>query len=60
MVLSVLIVLLAARLIMNAKEQEKQQALMIKTDDELIGRHFHMQRDGAEDVDMNTGAPDGT
>ena len=26
---------------------------MVKTDEELIGQHFYMQRDGSEDVDMN-------
>lgn len=49
----ILLVLLVVKLFMNAKEQERQQALMIKSDEELIGQHFYMPRDGAEDVDMN-------
>lgn len=52
-ILLILFVFLVVKLIMNAREQEKQQALMIKSDDELIGQHFYMSRDGAEDVDMN-------
>lgn len=40
-------------LIKNAKEQERQQELMVKTDAELIGTHFYMPRNNAEDVDLN-------
>lgn len=45
--------LLTVTLIRNAKEQEKQQALMVKTDEELIGTHFYVPREGKEDVDVN-------
>ena len=39
--------------IRNSKEQEKQQALMVKTDEELIGTHFYVPRGDKEDVDVN-------
>lgn len=52
-VLLLLIVYMVLKLVSNAKEQEKQQALMIKTDEELIGTHFYVPRDGVEDVDVN-------
>ena len=47
------IVLLAIRLVMNAKHQERQQELMVKTDEQLIGSHFYIPRDGKEEVDVN-------
>lgn len=52
-VLLSLTVLLGGALFRNAKEQERQQALMVKTADQLLGTHFYMPRDDAEAVDMN-------
>lgn len=52
-VIVVLIGLLVVQLIRNAKKQEIEQALMVKTDEELIGEHFYMPRSGKEDVDLN-------
>lgn len=40
-------------LIKSNLEWERQQELMVKSDDELIGEHFYMPRDSAEDVDIN-------
>lgn len=48
-----LVVVIMGILIKNAKEQEKQQTLMIKQDTDLIGKHFYMPREGKEAVDMN-------
>ena len=48
-----IIAVLIITMIRNSKEQEKQQALMIKTDEELIGTHFYVSRDDKEDVDVN-------
>ena len=45
--------LLTGTLIRNTREQEKQQALMVKTDEELIGTHFYVPRGDKEDVDVN-------
>ena len=39
--------------IRNTKKQEMQQALMVKSDEELIGIHFSIPRSGKEDVDLN-------
>lgn len=47
------VTLLAASLAVGCKELAKQKEQMAKTDGELIGRHFYMPREGAEDVDMN-------
>ena len=33
--------------------REEDQKNMVKTDEELIGKHFHMKRDGKNDVDLN-------
>lgn len=52
-VLLILIMVIVVTLIHNGREQARQQALMVKSDDELIGTHFFMDRDGAESVDMN-------
>lgn len=52
-VLLSLLTLLGGTLYKNAKEQERQQALMVKPDAQLIGTHFYMPRENAEDVDMN-------
>ena len=52
-ILLVIIALTAITLVRNAKEQEKQQALMVKSDEDLIGQHFYMPRENAEDVDIN-------
>lgn len=51
--IAVLIGLLVVQIIRNAKKQEIEQALMVKTDEELIGEHFYMPRSGKEDVDLN-------
>lgn len=37
----------------DAKLQKEDQEKMVKTDEELIGEHFYMPRNGKEDVDMN-------
>ena len=53
----ILILIIIAALVIiairNSKEQEKQQALMVKTDEELIGTHFYVPRGDKEDVDVN-------
>lgn len=33
--------------------REEDQKNMVKTDEELIGKHFHMKREGKNDVDLN-------
>lgn len=48
-----LIVILSVALFINIKKQERQQALMVKTDEELIGQHCYLPRDSAEDIDVN-------
>lgn len=52
-VLLSLAALLGGTLYHNAKAQERQQALMVKTDAQLIGTHFYMPRENAEAVDIN-------
>lgn len=37
----------------DAKLQKEDQENMVKSDEELIGEHFYMPRNGKEDVDMN-------
>lgn len=48
-----LILLLAGTLVWNAKEQEKQQVLMIKNDEDLLGRRLEIPRDGEKSVRVN-------
>lgn len=37
----------------DAKLQKEDQENMVKSDEELIGEHFYMSRNGKEDVDLN-------
>ena len=53
LVIMILCSVLVITLIKNSKEQERQQELMVKTDAELMGTHFYMPRNNAEDVDLN-------
>ncbi|MBR0281957.1 MAG: alpha/beta hydrolase [Oscillibacter sp.] len=52
-VFSLLIAALVVTLLRNVKEQERQQALMAKTDDQRIGKRFYLPRDNLEDVTVN-------
>ena len=48
-----LFLLLAVRIFVNLRQLAEDQAMMIKTDEELIGTHFYVPRDGKDDVDVN-------
>ena len=37
----------------DSKLREEDQKLMVKSDEELIGEHLYIKRDGADDVDVN-------
>ena len=52
-VIVILIVLLIVKIIYDAKLRQKDQEMMVKSDDELIGEHLYIQREGADDVDVN-------
>ena len=54
----VLAVALVVTLIRNGKRSAEDQAAMVKTDEELIGTHFYVPRDGKDDVDVNLYLPD--
>ncbi|MBR2189875.1 MAG: alpha/beta hydrolase [Eubacterium sp.] len=46
-------VVLIIKVIHDQKLQAEDQQNMVKTDEELIGEHFYLKRDGKEDVDLN-------
>lgn len=50
---SLLLAALVVTLFRNAKEQERQQALMVKTEEQRIGTRFYLPRDNLEDVSVN-------
>ncbi|MBQ8995978.1 MAG: alpha/beta hydrolase [Oscillospiraceae bacterium] len=52
-VIGVAVLGLVLKAIHDQKLQAEDQQNMIKTDDELIGEHFYLKRDGKEDVDLN-------
>ena len=52
------IVFLVMQFIKDKKIQEEDQKLMIKTDEELIGEHLYIERDGKESVDVNIYIPE--
>ncbi|MBQ8960539.1 MAG: alpha/beta hydrolase [Ruminococcus sp.] len=52
-VIVILIVLLIVKIFYDAKLRQKDQEMMVKSDDELIGEHLYINRDGADDVDVN-------
>ena len=53
LVIVILIVLLIAKAINDAKLRQEDQGLMVKSDEDLIGEHMYIHRDGAEEVDVN-------
>ncbi|MBR1823155.1 MAG: alpha/beta hydrolase [Ruminococcus sp.] len=54
----ILIVLLTVKAVHDAKLRQKDQEMMVKSDDELIGEHLYIQRESADDVDVNIYIPD--
>lgn len=52
-VIVVAAVALIIKVIHDQKLQAEDQQNMVKTDEELIGEHFYLKRDGKEDVDLN-------
>lgn len=52
-ILLVLIVALVISTIRSGRRSAEDQARMVKSDDELIGTHFYVPRDGKESVDVN-------
>ena len=49
----VLIVLFVFKACSDMKLRAEDAKNMVKTDEELIGEHFYMKRDGKDDVDLN-------
>ena len=52
-IIIVLILLIIIKFIYDRKIQEKDQELMIKSDEDLIGEHLFIKRENKEDVDVN-------
>lgn len=52
-VIVVAVIAIVMKVIHDQKLQAKDQENMVKTDEELIGQHFYMPRNGKEDVDLN-------
>lgn len=57
LVILILGIALVARLVItflhDSKIQEQDQLLMVKSDEELLGEHIYIKRDGKGDVDVN-------
>ncbi len=52
-VLLVLIVILAAQVIIRQRQQAEDQVMMVKSDEELIGTHMYITREGEKEIDVN-------
>ena len=52
-VIVVAIIAIIVKMIHDQKLRAEDQENMVKTDEELIGQHFYMPRNGKEDVDLN-------
>ena len=57
-VLLLLIAALVVSVIRSSRRSAEDQARMVKSDEELLGTHFYMPRDGKESVDVNLYIPD--
>ena len=53
LLLLVIIVVLIVQILVSRHRQAEDQAMMAKSDEELIGTHFFVPRDGNTDVDVN-------
>ncbi len=58
MLIILLVIVIAAaalviKILIDRKNQAEDQATMAKSDNELIGEHFYLPREGKEDVDLN-------
>ena len=53
LVIIVLIALLIIKAIHDNKLRAEDQKLMVKSDEELIGEHLYIKREGADDIDVN-------
>ena len=53
LILIIAVFALVVKFLIDSRHQAEDQAMMVKTDEELLGRHFFMPRDGKEAVDMN-------
>lgn len=52
-VIVVLIVLFIIKAIRDSKLRAEDQKLMVKSEEELIGEHLYIKREGADDIDVN-------
>ncbi len=52
-IISVAVVALVIKVIRDQKLQAEDQQIMIKTDEELVGEHFYLEREDKEDIDLN-------
>ncbi|MBQ8962124.1 MAG: alpha/beta hydrolase [Ruminococcus sp.] len=55
-IILIIILLIGAyviKAIHDSKLREEDQKLMVKSDEELIGEHLYIKREGADDVDVN-------
>ena len=55
-----LIAVLVISMIRSGRRSAEDQARMVKSDEELIGTHFYVPRDGKESVDVNLYIPNRT
>lgn len=52
-VILVLAIVFIVKFLNDLKIQREDQAAMVKTDEELLGQHLYIKRDGKTDVDVN-------
>lgn len=52
-VLLVLIIILVVQVIISQRRQAEDQAMMVKSDEELIGTHMYIAREGEKEIDLN-------
>lgn len=53
LVILVLLIALIVNVMIDNRTQAKDQELMIKSDEDLIGTHLYIERDGLNSVDLN-------
>lgn len=58
-IILILIAVLVVKIVIDQRIQEKDQQLMVKSDEDLLGQHIYIDRENKESVDVNFYSTDG-
>lgn len=53
LLLLALVLILVVQILVSRHRQAEDQAMMVKSDEDLLGSHFYVPRDGKENLDVN-------